>query len=287
MLFQSSVKKFFCFAALLFMFILAGTVVFANDSFADVSGPYSPYSSYSGGDNELKTYVVTYEDGVEDDEVFETQVYPDLKLGEDTPEFDGTPVRDGYTFVGWDKEISETVTGDVTYVAVWEPVKTVTPRPPVITYTVIYTDGVEGEEVFSDQIHSDLYYGETTPAFADGVPQREGYIFGGWDITISDTVTGNAVYTATWIPQETVDIEEEDPPLSEHPDQSYEKTALVTVTELEPPLADVPELDQSAEETDIPQTGDSSMLHLYFAGLLLAGSGLAAISVCQRRKKRG
>ena len=44
----------------------------------------------------------------------------------------------------------------------------------MITYTVIYTDGVEDEDVFSDQIHSNLYYGETTPVFADGVPQREG-----------------------------------------------------------------------------------------------------------------
>ena len=68
MLFKSSVKKFFCSAALLFMFILAGTVVFANESFADVSGPYSPYNE---GGSDVKTYVVTYEDGVEDDEVFE------------------------------------------------------------------------------------------------------------------------------------------------------------------------------------------------------------------------
>lgn len=42
------------------MFILAGTVVFANDSFADVSGPYSPYSSYSEGGNDVKTGDVTY-----------------------------------------------------------------------------------------------------------------------------------------------------------------------------------------------------------------------------------
>lgn len=286
MLFKSSVKKFFCSAALLFMFILAGTVVLANESFADASGPYSPYSSYNEGGNNVKTYVVTYEDGVEDDEVFETQVYPNLKLGEDTPEFDGTPVRDGYTFVGWDKEISETVTGDVTYVAVWEPVKTVKPRPPVITYTVIYTDGVEGEDVFTDQVNSNLYYGETTPTFKDGIPEREGYVFAGWDITISDTVTGNVVYTATWIPQETVDIEEEAPPLSEHPEMSEEKTSLVTVPEPEAPLADVPELDRSAEETDIPQTGDSSELPLWAAIFLLAGSGLAAMSVCQRRKGR-
>lgn len=145
----------------------------------------------------------------------------------------------------------------------------------MITYTVIYTDGVEDEDVFSDQIHSNLYYGETTPVFADGVPQREGYIFGGWDITISDTVTGNAVYTATWIPKETVDIEEEEPPLSEHPELSDEETALVTVPELEPPLADVPELNRSADETDIPQTGDSSMLHLYLAGLATGNEPVA------------
>lgn len=42
------------------MFILAGTGVLANESFADASGPYSPDSSYSEGGNDVKTGDVTY-----------------------------------------------------------------------------------------------------------------------------------------------------------------------------------------------------------------------------------
>lgn len=65
------------------------------------------------------------------------------------------------------------------------------------TYTVIYTDGVEGETVFSDQAYEDLKSGDTTPKF-EGTPERDGYIFMGWAPTVADTVTEDVTYTATW-----------------------------------------------------------------------------------------
>ena len=64
------------------------------------------------------TYTVTYTDGVEDEEVFADQVYT-VDEGTATPEFDGTPSRTNYTFTGWEPEVAETVTGDVTYTAQW------------------------------------------------------------------------------------------------------------------------------------------------------------------------
>lgn len=68
---------------------------------------------------EVKTYKVTYTDGVEDEEIFEDQSY-DIKAGDPTPAFNGTLVRQGFDFKGWQPEVAETVTADVTYTAQWE-----------------------------------------------------------------------------------------------------------------------------------------------------------------------
>ena len=70
--------------------------------------------------------------------------------------------------------------------------------PSVDTYTVTYTDGVDGEEVFKDQVYSGLTAGTATPAFAGGTPTREGYVFAGWKLAVAEKVTGNATYVAQW-----------------------------------------------------------------------------------------
>ncbi len=69
-----------------------------------------------------ETYTVTYTDGVDGEEVFADQVTADIKHGAETPTFDGTPSREGYTFTGWEPEVAETVTGNATYVAQWEEI---------------------------------------------------------------------------------------------------------------------------------------------------------------------
>ena len=66
------------------------------------------------------------------------------------------------------------------------------------TYTVTYTDGVEDEEVFADDVHENLSSGVATPAFSGGTPTREGYVFKGWNPAVAATVTGNATYVARW-----------------------------------------------------------------------------------------
>lgn len=247
------------------------------------------------------TFTVTYTDGVDGEEVFADQVYSGLRKDSETPAFNGTPNREGYTFAGWEPEVAETVTQTVIYVAMWTPVEPKAPtaddlkklemavqvkcvvdasqqhtaaygllgeydedyfvgeprkdgddwlcdinyyperyvaafnttfqnlkhvqndekivpvtliwagdswqlkeqgRVPVTeVYTVTYTDGVENEEVFADQVYSDLRKDSTTPAF-NGTPTRTGYTFAGWEPEVAETVTANATYTAKWTPVE-------------------------------------------------------------------------------------
>ena len=131
-------------------------------------------------------YTVTYTDGVDGEVIFADQVSY-KKPGEKTPTFRGTPTRTGYKFIGWEPAVAATVTGNATYTAVWEEEK----------YTVTYTDGVENEEIFADQVYGNLLSGTATPAF-NGTPTRPGYVFTGWNPAVAATVTGNATYTAVW-----------------------------------------------------------------------------------------
>ena len=248
------------------------------------------------------TFTVTYTDGVEDEVIFENDVHTGLNAGDATPAFvGGTPNREGYTFAGWEPEVTETVTETVTYVAKWTPVEPKAPtadelkklemavqvkcvvdasqqhtaaygllgeydedyfvfeprqegddwlcdisyyperyvaefnttfqnlkhvqndekivpvtliwagdswqikeqgRVPVTeVYTVTYTDGVENEEVFADQVYSDLRKDSATPAF-NGTPTRAGYTFAGWEPKVAETVTEDVLYVAMWTPVE-------------------------------------------------------------------------------------
>ncbi len=75
------------------------------------------------GTTTLKVYYklsldVTYDlnGGTSDEELS----YPGLDWDDKTPTI-SAPTRDGYAFTGWKPEVAETVTGDATYVAQWEP----------------------------------------------------------------------------------------------------------------------------------------------------------------------
>ena len=101
------------------------------DSSSYLAGESAKYSKILYVTNK---YQVTYTDGVEEAEVFPDQVYTVLS-GSATPAFDGTPGREGYTFVGWDPEVAETVTADATYTAQWAR-----------TYSITYVGVPEGVE---------------------------------------------------------------------------------------------------------------------------------------------
>ena len=128
-------------------------------------------------------YTVTYSDGA-NGTVFADQSYT-VRLGKATPAFNGTPEREGYVFKGWAPTVAETVTGNVTYVAQWNAL-----------YTVTYTDGVDGEELFADQ-STTVEAGSKTPAFPR-TPERAGYTFSGWAPAVAETVTKDVTYTAQW-----------------------------------------------------------------------------------------
>ncbi len=160
------------------------------------------------------TYAVTYTDGVAGEVVFPDQGYEDLKVKDKTPEFKGTPSRDGYTFMGWAPAVNPVVSADdandkneIIYTATWKKNEE---KPTPTTYTVIYTDGVKGEIVFPDQGYEDLKVDDNTPAFVGETgepssPTRDGYTFKGWSPEVKEKVKaedandkGEIIYTATW-----------------------------------------------------------------------------------------
>ena len=156
--------------------------------------------------------------------------------------------RDGYDFIGWntraDGKGTDYAAGDVvemsdslTLYAQWEE---------IITYTVIYTDGVDNAVIFRDQVYSGLEAGDPTPGFV-GDPVRRGYKFAGWNPSVSKTVTGDVVYTATW-----------------------EKTGSGIYN-----------------PGKGPKTGDESELALWTVLMLSAGAAAAGVVIYGRKKQGG
>lgn len=122
---------------------------------------------------------------------------------------------------------------------------------PAEKYTVTYTDGVDGEEIFKDQVYT-VEFGKATPAF-NGTPTRKGYTFAGWKPAVAATVTGNATYEATW----------------------KSDSATTTPSDNKP----------STGETTSPKTGDTSNIVLW-AALLFVGCGTLAGTLVIGKKKK-
>ena len=93
------------------------------------------------------------------------------------------PTREGYTFIGWDKEIPTTMPAEnMTVTAQWE----------INQYTITF-DTAGGSEIAP--ITQD--YGTAITAPAD--PTREGYTFIGWDMAIPTTMPAeNITLKARW-----------------------------------------------------------------------------------------
>lgn len=101
----------------------------------------------------------------------------------------------------WNKEVQKWAVNDdqiglngVVFNAVCEAVPD--------TFTVTYTDGVEDEVIFENDVHTGLNAGTPTPAFVGGTPTRTGYTFAGWQPEVTETVTQTVIYVAMWTPVE-------------------------------------------------------------------------------------
>ena len=121
------------------------------------------------------TFTVTYTDGVEDEVIFENDVHTGLNAGDATPAFvGGTPNREGYTFAGWEPEVTETVTETVTYVAKWTPVE---PKAPTADELKKLEMAVQVKCVVdASQQHKEAYdlLGEYDKDYFVGEPRKDG-----------------------------------------------------------------------------------------------------------------
>ena len=93
------------------------------------------------------------------------------------------PTKTGYTFVGWDNEIPETMPADnMSFKAQWT----------INQYTLTFNadNGTEDVEITQD-------YGTKFDTPAD--PTREGYTFAGWNMDIPETIPAEDMsFTALW-----------------------------------------------------------------------------------------
>ena len=89
------------------------------------------------------------------------------------------PIREGYTFTGWDVDFSN-VTSDLVVTAQYQ----------INTYTVTFVDW-DGTEISTQEVE----HGSAATAPAD--PEREGYTFTGWDVDFTN-VTGDLTVTAQY-----------------------------------------------------------------------------------------
>ena len=120
-------------------------------------------------------YTVTYEPG--EHGTFTAKAY-NAKYGDNTPAFKGeTTGEPGWTFAGWEPEVAETVTGNVTYTAKFVPDKTK-------TATVLYTISIGQSD-----------YGSIAPSAQQVILQATGKLDsdGGGSVSGS-TATANAGY---------------------------------------------------------------------------------------------
>ena len=216
----------------------------------------------AGGTTPAEKYTVTYTDGVDGEEIFKDQVYT-VEFGKATPAFNGTPARDGYKFTGWTPAVADTVTRNATYTAQWEKLT------PAETFTVTYTDGVDNEEIFKDQVYT-VEFGKATPAF-NGTPTRDGYTFAGWKPAVAATVTSNATYEATWKSDSATTTPSDNKP------STGETTSPNTGNGTTSP--------KTGETTSL-KTGDNSNLALWFAVLFISGGVLTVLGIASRKKSK-
>ena len=127
------------------------------------------------------SYTVTFDgNGGTDSYYNETQKTYTVKYGGKVtaPEF----TRTGYTQNGWDQPIPETISGNTTFTAEWQVNQ--------YTLTLVFGGVLENKTITQD------YNTKIEHVYA---PDREGYVFSGWDKIIPETMPAeNFTVCATW-----------------------------------------------------------------------------------------
>lgn len=150
------------------------TTVIKEDKISQKEG-YTFDSKYAGnklegvvkGDGSLvlkvyfkQQYTVTYKPGTQG--TFTEQKIENINHGDATPEFEGEKTgKPGFNFSDWDKVVTDTVTEDATYIALWEGLDVVKER------TKIEDKDNLGNITFVDQAEDIIYYTITVTNIGD------------------------------------------------------------------------------------------------------------------------
>lgn len=147
---------------------------------------------------------------------------------------------------------------------------------PAEKYTVTYTDGVDGEEIFKDQTYT-VEAGKATPAF-NGTPTRKGYTFTGWKPAVAAIVTGNASYEATWKTGSATTTPKDDK--SNTGETTSPKTGDTGNGKNSTTLA-----ENKSDTVTTPKTGDTSNIVLWIVLLFVSSGALVGAVVIVKKKK--
>ena len=156
--------------------------------------------------------------------------------------------------------------------------KYITEEVPIITYTVTYTDGVDDEVIFEDQVTTDLSDGDATPAF-NGTPARAGYTFKGWSPAVAETVTDNVTYTAQWEKKDSTAPKDPSKPSFEKPSNSGNSGNGNTIGNTSADNKNT----KTSNAKKTPKTGDESHMMLWIV-LMLAAVAMSGIVVYRRKR---
>lgn len=245
----------------------------AYDFSTQIAGHRTLYAKWTP-----KQFTVTFEDGVEGNDVVSSTV----SYGEKVVEPDD-PTRVGYDFAGWFTDEACTkaydfaapVTDNMTLYAKWTPVvdpdpePTPDPEPETKTFNVTLNDGLADTE---DQVIT-IAEGETIDSSAIKAPSYDGWTFVGWfadsDLTqewdFSTPVTSDMTLWAGWLRND------------------VDGSGVTDDTET---ATDDVEKDANKAEKDndpaVPDTGDATVA---VSGIAAVGAALTGAGALIRRRR--